>query len=76
MLLTQLTLTLAPLFADVSTMIAQLTGDTILDIALVLFVLAILAALANQQQIANITMQVVKWVFILFIVVFILSFIF
>lgn len=74
-MLTTLTLAFAPLLTGASTVITQLTGDGILDLALVLLLIAIIAAFFNRHEIGRITMQVVYWLILLAIVVFILSFI-
>lgn len=52
--------------------VAQFTGD-FLWLALVFLLLAVFAGLAGQQGVAGVSMQVAKWLVILFIVLFIVS---
>ncbi|WP_144900967.1 DUF1328 family protein [Halobellus captivus] len=51
----------------------QLFSGEFLELALVFFVLAILAALLGARGVAGITMEIAKWFVILFIVLTIVS---
>lgn len=73
MLPTTLTLAFAPLFADVSTVIAQFFTGEFLELALIFFVLALVAYLFGQRGIAGMTMQIGKWLLVIFLILALIS---
>lgn len=69
----QLTLALAPLLTNVLTIIAQFFTGEFLELALLFFLLAIVAYWFGQRGIAGLSAEIGKWILVIFLILALVS---
>lgn len=60
----------------VDSLLALQFGGELIELAILFFVLAIVAAVLGAQEIAGLTMEIAKWLVVIFLVLAILTFLF